>query len=301
MRSTIGCPDDLLARAQRTALSLHEQEQLALHMRSCPACRVARRLAADFDQVPAVLPGDEQLMARVARQVVPSPATSRARTRWVAPVAATLLGVGVAAAAWTSQRARSPAAPPHDGAHPPASALPAPVRAGAEPRPDPGPSVQQSGPAVRAAETAGRETDSGLRTRPQREPDQSAHSEMTPKSLFAEANRLRAAGRVAQAIRGYRLLQEQFPRSLEAILSRVSLGNLLMGRNEASPALEQFNGYLAANPAGMLGEEALFGKARALRALGRSTEEREACARLLSAYPHSVYEPFARARLAELR
>jgi hypothetical protein len=51
----------------------------------------------------------------------------------------------------------------------------------------------------------------------------------------------------------------------------------------------------------LLGEEALFGKARAQRALGRYTEEREACARLLSAYPHSVYEPFARARLAELR
>ena len=124
---------------------------------------------------------------------------------------------------------------------------------------------------------------------------------MTSKSLFAEANRLRAAGRIVQAIRGYRLLQEQFPRSREAILSRVSLGNLLLGRHETEPALEQFNAYLSANPGGVLGEEALFGKARALRALGRSAEEREACVLLLSAYPRSVYEPFARARLGELK
>jgi TolA-binding protein len=301
MHSTIGCPDDLLAKAQRTGLSPKEEEQLGLHVRSCPACRVAKRLAADFDQVSAVLPGDEQLMARVARRLVPGPAVSHPRTWWFAPVAATLLAVGVAAAAWTAQHARSHGAPAQDGGERQVDALAAPVRASVQPPPNRGQSVPASGLAPLAGEAAGREGDSGLRDAPQREPDGRAHSEMTSKSLFAEANRLRAAGRMSQAIRGYRLLQEQFPRSPEAILSRVSLGNLLMGRNEAEPALEQFNAYLSANPAGVLGEEALFGKARALRALGRSAQEREACALLLLAYPRSVYEPFARASLRELR
>ncbi|MBN1606222.1 MAG: zf-HC2 domain-containing protein [Polyangiaceae bacterium] len=301
MPSTIGCPDDLLARAQRSALSPEEQERLTLHVRTCPACRVSKRLSADFDQVSAVLPGDEQLMARVTRRLVPGPALSRPRAWWFAPVVATLLGVGVAAAAWTAQHARSHGAPAHDGGQGQVGTLAAPVGASGHPLPHRRQSVPQRGPAPLASEAAGREGDSGLRDAPERKPDQRAPSEMTSKSLFAEANRLRTAGRVAQAIRGYRLLQEQFPRSREAILSRVSLGNLLMGRHEAEPALEQFAAYLAATPGGVLGEEALFGKARALRALGRSAEEREACALLVAAYPRSVYEPFARARLGQLR
>jgi hypothetical protein len=302
MRSTIGCPDDLLARAQRETLSPKEQEQLALHVRSCPACRVSKRLSADFDQVSAVFPGDEQLMARVARRVVPTPALSRRRAWWFAPVAVTLLGVGAAAAAWTAQRARSHDAPAQSGGDPQVDAPAPPVRPSVEPARERGLSApEKSGLVPLAGGAAEHQGVSRLRDALQREPDQHAEPEMTSKSLFAEANRLRAAGRIVQAIRGYRLLQEQFPRSLEAILSRVSLGNLLMGRNEAEPALEQFDAYLSANPRGVLGEEALFGKARALRALGRSAEERQACALLLSAYPRSVYEPFARARLRELR
>ena len=72
-----------------------------------------------------------------------------------------------------------------------------------------------------------------------------------------------------------RRLQQLFPTSSEAVLSAAPLGGLLLERGATLPALAQFDGYLRAAPAGVLVPEALYGRGRALRALGQATEERQ--------------------------
>ncbi len=302
-RTSSSCPDVLLSRACRYTLSRQEEEQLAAHLRQCASCRITKLVAADFGRVPSVLPGDDQLIARVAGRLVRRPTVSRPHAWLVALVAAALLAFGTAAAALSARNARSHPISASPSALP--SQSPAPSIGSVAIPTDPAPSVPEGDIAPVSHESVILGRGEG-----EREPGPVAHShdvyrrehaEVTPKSLFAEANGLRAAGQVSLAIVRYRQLQELFPRSVEAMLSRVSTGNLLMGRNEAGPAVEQFKAYLSANPSGDLCEEALFGEARAPRALGRSAEEKETWNALVSAYPASVYAPVARARTQELR
>ena len=65
--------------------------------------------------------------------------------------------------------------------------------------------------------------------------------------------------------------------------------------------MPQLDEYLAASPTGTLAPEALFGKARALEALGKRDDARRVWARLLASYPDSVYAAQARQRLDALR
>jgi TolA-binding protein len=122
-----------------------------------------------------------------------------------------------------------------------------------------------------------------------------------PTLLLRQASDARRAGDAERAVGLYRKLQQEFPQSSEAILSGVSLGGLLLDRRSSRAALGQFNGYLKASPNGVLTPEALYGKGRALAALGDRAEERRTWERLLSAYPDSAYGPLARRRLAELK
>ena len=88
--------------------------------------------------------------------------------------------------------------------------------------------------------------------------------------------------------------------SAEAALSPVSLGGLLLNRASAGAALEQFDHYLAASPGAALAAEALYGRARALQALGRHAEEKRTWEQLLSRFPGCPYRESARRRLREL-
>jgi len=123
----------------------------------------------------------------------------------------------------------------------------------------------------------------------------------TASSLFASANSERRHNHVAAAISLYEELQQRYPGSDEARVSHVSLGRLLLERSMWSEGLSQLDDYLAAAPDGMLAPEALFGKARALAALGRLDEERGQWVGLLSKFPDSVYAAQARRRIDEIR
>jgi TolA-binding protein len=135
-------------------------------------------------------------------------------------------------------------------------------------------------------------------------PKAATPSKSTPpasaKETYRAANDARRAGKTSEAILGYRKLQRNFPASPEAHASRVSLGGLLLRSGSSSAALAQFNAYLASS-GGQLIAEALFGRAQALRALGRATEEAQNLERLVTTYPNSAYASHAQRRLLELR
>jgi hypothetical protein len=107
---------------------------------------------------------------------------------------------------------------------------------------------------------------------------------------------------VSEATRTYRELQASFPGSQEELVSRVTLGRLLLDRvGDARGALVQFDSYLANPTHGALREEALIGRALALGRLGRRSEEKSAWSALLADYASSAYAERARVRLEELR
>jgi TolA-binding protein len=132
---------------------------------------------------------------------------------------------------------------------------------------------------------------------PSKEPVASAP--VTSAKLFGEANQARRAGDIGRASGLYRLLQEQFPGSAEAELSRVTLSLLLLDSGDAQGALVGFERYLAGSSRG-LEAEALVGRARALSRLGRRDLEASAWREVQRKYPRSIYGRQATERLAAL-
>lgn len=119
--------------------------------------------------------------------------------------------------------------------------------------------------------------------------------------LLGRAEAAESGGRLAEASRLYRELGRRFSGTREEIVARALHGQLLLDRLiNPTRALALFQGYLDAEPAGALAEEARLGRARALERLGRSGDERTAWVELLRAHPRSVHAPAARARLAAL-
>ncbi len=122
--------------------------------------------------------------------------------------------------------------------------------------------------------------------------------EMNAAALLRQANSARMSGDVDRAVMLFNELQNKFPGSPQAHVSSLSLGKLLMLRGSPDAALRQFSSYLVA--AGPLEEEALVGRAQALAALGRASEERRTWERLLARFPGSVYAAAARKRVVGL-
>jgi TolA-binding protein len=116
--------------------------------------------------------------------------------------------------------------------------------------------------------------------------------------MFSSANEARYRGDHAAARRLYRQLLQSYPASAEAAATRVALGRLELDSGHATEALVLYNAYLASG--GALREQALVGKARALGALGRTTEEANAWSTLMAEYPTSIHTDAARARVREL-
>ncbi len=123
----------------------------------------------------------------------------------------------------------------------------------------------------------------------------------TPASLLREAGDRRREGDAERALRLYRRLQQDFPDSSEAVVSSVAIGGLLLDRKAPRFALAQFDAYLGSSRSGSLIPEALYGRGRALAALGDRQEERQSWERLLVNFPDSAYAPLARRRLADLK
>lgn len=309
------CPDNLLARSRRGPLSVIERRALDAHLGGCDLCRSAVLLGEIYDRVPdQPRPGDDAVIARLASQVVGR--TSRRRVRPSLASAAAglaLLIVAGGAAAWvltsrprassrTEATASRPAAlGPHisTAAAPPSE--PPSGSAGDLPTPIPTPTPTRIGllaetsaaPAAvahrHAAHKAALSLPAGRATVPAGAPE-----------LFAAANAARRAGDLRGAITQYLLLERRYPTSSEAGISRVSAGDLLLRLRDPRAALEQYDGYLDERRWELLVPEALFGRARCLRALGRNDEERATWQELGRRFPGSVFEPFGRRRLDEL-
>jgi TolA-binding protein len=288
-------PEDLLDRAARGIASFADLARLEQHLAECAVCRVERELArqAAIDAAPR---RDEALLvARLARDVnarLASPTARRPRRAIaLAASAAVALGVvgGAAAATLAFVRAGTPSSAAPSDASRAASVVPrdeppakAPPEAPSAPSPEvAAPRVPEPPPSRPAAPTAA---------------EPSSASE-----LFSQANRARRDGKVTEAVRLYRALQERYPGSSEELVSRVSLGRLLLDRlGDSRGALLQFNAYLASPSGGALREEAMVGRALALGRLGRTAEEQAAWKAVLDAWPKSTYQRRARARLSEL-
>jgi hypothetical protein len=124
-------------------------------------------------------------------------------------------------------------------------------------------------------------------------PEQPA--EPTAASLLRLANAARSRGRTDEAVSLLREIQQRYRGSPEATLSLVSLGKLLLLKGAPEAALQQFSSYLFVG--GTLEEEALVGRAQALAALARSSEERSTWEALVARFPGSVYVARAQERL----
>ncbi len=292
------CRGDLLGRVRRGLASGQERTAFEAHLASCDTCRMTLDVMCDFDASGEAEPGDSELVARIAAtaartRAVPPPTPLRRVHRHRRLAVATLILAGTAAASGLgvvalrfATRHESPAV--ENVSQPQA---PAPERASPVQTPAPV-------PAPTAVVEPSSDAEVAVTPRPKAAPVAAAPANAS--ELYRAANDARRAGRTSDAIRGYRDLQRRFSDSVEAQASRVSLGGLLLRGGSASDALAQFNAYLDGG-SGQLAAEALFGRGRALQALGRSAEEAENLERLLRQYPESAYATHAKRRLDELR
>src|SRR6185295_9306386 len=122
-------------------------------------------------------------------------------------------------------------------------------------------SLQLAPSAPNKGDAASVKADAVSKDAPTKEPTSAA-------KLFGDANQARRSGDIGRASGLYHLLQDQFPGSAEADLSRVTLALLLLDNGDAQGALSGFERYLAGSSRG-LEAEALVGRARALGRLGR--------------------------------
>jgi TolA-binding protein len=318
-------PEDLFDRARRGLASAQEVQRLHTHLESCPACRYEYTLARDCAEGAATLPGDEALLARVragAARELQGTALSRqggrlrrrpSRVIFLAAAAVVLLatltaGATFARRAWNRTFARNVeqtiASDHGSGTNRKPAQLPvgrsaSDVDNAAEPSIAP-PEVDDSAKPIAAEETSRPAPSRGAS--PSTDRSKAVEPAASAAELFARANLARRRGDVNEAAHTYRELQSSFPGSPEEIVSRVTLGRLMLDRlGDARGALVQFDSYLANPTHGALREEALIGRALALGRLHRQAEEKGAWAALVAAYPKSAYAERARARLEELR
>jgi TolA-binding protein len=315
-------PEGLLERARRRIASPEELERLRAHLVNCKVCTFEHAINADCDRASAPRPDDDLVLARLRERTLRALAAHSHERRsrhvsrrvlTVATAAAVLLVAACAAGAIFVHFLRSHAAERTTLLQ--SSVSRTTRREASVPLPLPSATSEQSPGSLAEAEpleAPSAERQSMAAERPPRNAARSARassertspadSTTTAADLFARANAARRAGDVNEAAHLYRDLQRTFPGTVEELVSRVTLGRLLLDRlGDASGALILFDGYLA-NPSHRgLREEALIGRALALGRLRRLTEERAAWTALLAAYPTSAYAERARARLAALR
>ena len=292
-------PEELLDRVRARRASAAELERFRAHAAACVACRLELRLLEDARVAGAARSGDALLIARirrsttrqlVARSLRRGAGGRRHRAVWLLAAAVTVAALATGA---TLRRALFIGQPLQSATEPARPLLSTPV-----PRAAVAPSASGGTVATPSAGLEpGRAAERAPRSLP-RAPEQSAHN---AAELFSEANRARSDGRVRDAIRLYRQLQQRFPGTAEARVSRVSLGRVLLDRaGQPRGALVQFDSYLSQASDTALRQEALVGRALALERLGRSADELKAWRALLAAYPSTSYAARARTRVQAL-
>ena len=286
------CRNELVARERAGELSSAERVALDAHLAQCGSCRMSRLLGRDFDAEATLEAGDGSRIAALSAAaerwargssaaVVAVPVKRRRARIALLAMAAALAAVGASAAGGTWSKVFG------DGEPKPIAA--SPVKATLE----------------RMVRTAERPTNATGTATPERAPERSeprvrAPSE-TAASLLKEASSARRSGEAERAIALYRRLESQFPSSPEASLATLPLGGLLLERGEARSALAQFDRHVRAGQGSRLLPEALYGRGRALAALGNRPEEQRTWSMLLAQFPDSPYAGHAKRRLAELK
>jgi hypothetical protein len=106
-----------------------------------------------------------------------------------------------------------------------------------------------------------------------------------PAALLDGARQARARGDIGEAVRLYEELQRRYPASAEARAALVALGQV---HPSPAAALRAFDTYLDTG-GGALAHEALYGRIRALRALGRQAEAAREGEVFLRRFPTSPY------------
>jgi TolA-binding protein len=290
-------PEDLLERASRGTANTAELARLTQHLAECAVCRVERGLMVQAALDAAPLRDEELVVARLKRDVTAraAPPNGRRAKRKGAFVVIALAAGSVAsvAAAATFVLMRGTATPQLLVKPPELVSPPAEPPRGSSPVKSDEPSVADEAKLEEPSESGEPEV-----ARP------AAPAAVEPASaseLFSRANQARRDGKVTEAVRLYRALQERFSGSSEELVSRVTLGRLLLDRlGDSRGALVQFNSYLASPGGGVLREEAMVGRALSLGRMGRAAEERAAWQALLDNFPKSTQRKRAQARLAEL-
>ena len=286
-------PEDLLDRALSGELGTAERAALDGHLAACSACALHLALGTNLRSGPSTAAARDNWQNRVAiagaLARLPPP-----RPRWerrIGPIsfrlaaASIVLVAGFAAAAVSLRIMRVP------------RALPAVARPDVRLA-----STRSSATMVLAAPTVSQPAPEpvALVKGPPATPARERSATLGPSAaaLFDRASDLRHQGRIDQAIDTYRILQHRYPQTREASLSFAVVGRLQLERDRAGQALSQFDRYLKQNAE--VAEEALAGRAEALRRLGRPREEDAAWRLLLTRFPASVYAAQAHARLTAL-
>lgn len=298
------CPDDLVVRGQRAPLNELERHALAVHLAQCAECRAAAALASLFATVPYAQPGDDDLIARVADKACKRP---RRSSRWAglrvaAVVALVVLTGGGATAALLAYRrvSETPSAPPAMSS-PPTARPSARTHIAPLAKPIEAPAVAPAAPPEAVTEPPRKHRAvTPVVPVPLPAPAPMVVEEPTAASLFSEANTVRRSGDLGKAIALYQNLRQRFPASSQAMLSAISVGDLLLAEGDPAGAIAAYGAYLRGVPQGTLTEEALYGRARGLHMLGRNAEERQTWEELVQRFPRSAYQPFASRRLREL-
>ena len=293
---------DLASEARRRTLKREEEARLEMLLEESPEDNMLYRAGLEFDRDSSAREGDDVLIARLAsrgaeRFARPAPPARRARGRRRATftlLVAALVAAGTAAAGsgvvyLVRTQPKNDVAPKVAVTSPDAKASerrarPAPVTALAAPAPV----VEAPSPVVRAERA--RPTPAVIAPSSKR-----VSEPLGAAALFGEANKRRLAGDSAGAVALYASLAERFPGSSESNLAELSLGKLFLASGNTERALTYFR--RAGATGGALGSEAMWGEAGALRALGRTSEERALLERLLAKYPSGAYAKAARKRL----
>jgi tetratricopeptide (TPR) repeat protein len=125
--------------------------------------------------------------------------------------------------------------------------------------------------------------------------------EKEAEDLLARANALRGDKQWQDADAVYDEVAKKYPRSAAAYVAQVASAGLRLDHlNDAAGAKKLYQTALASRPTGPLAEEARYGLARALRALGDAEGERAALEAFVATYPDSPLRARAQKRLVEL-
>jgi hypothetical protein len=294
------CRSDLPIRARRATLSPADVLAFEAHRTGCESCRDDHGLLSAFADPETVDIQDGarlQRLATTARQWTVARQGARRGGRCAVTPPARTLAVAAAlilfastasAAVWWWRRPSSPSLVARQNPQPTLALVrPAP------PRTPPTVPANEATPPTIAPPAAVTQVSSLARS--------PSRHQASAALLLQQAGDARRAGDAARAIGLYRRLQRDFPGTAEAVLAAVPLATALREGGAPRAAIVELDRYLMATPGGGLIPEALYGRARALAALGDRQEEQRTWKRLLDDFPNSSYAPSGRRRLAELR